>query len=323
MLIVLYFILLATGSTSWSAQNNAHTSMCFSHSREFLARGLANKLCVVSNTRYTTDPTYLNHTPAPAAIETLDFSPDDNLLASGDSTGIVRVWNHFSTQKLRSSRKPYGIFSKSAIKRVRFVDNTLLALAKNKPGKTLALIDCITGKTISRCNTFANPVIGLETSATPNIIVFADQQRTYVWDIRTNTQMPGRTNKYTLIESIACHPTEPLIAIGYSPTCRGLEKIKIWNYAEAKLQSFHNHISKSGDAIQHINFDPNKEELLFFEDKKVIVVNHAVGKEKYRSRRTFTIPILALAYNNETIVLGMQNGETACLMNRYKSQQHQ
>ncbi|BDC34045.1 hypothetical protein Noda2021_00030 [Candidatus Dependentiae bacterium Noda2021] len=300
-----------------SAQNNAHTSMCFSHNREFLARGLANKICVVSNVRYEVDPTYLNHKAKAAALESLAFSPNDNFIASGDSTGVIRIWNSNSTQKVYSSHKLFNRRSRSSIKFVRFVGNYLLTLAKNKPGKAPVVKDCTTGKTVCKSSHKPHVITGIESSS-PHIIMFSDQQRPYVWDIRTNKHIPGRTNKFTLVETIGCHPTLPLVAVGYTPTCDGYEKIRIWNYAENKMLSCHSHKSRTDDGITHITFDPQKYEYAFCADHKVIVVNAAVGTEKYHSKRSFEVPALALTHNDETILMGMKNGEIVRLMNRYK-----
>jgi predicted NACHT family NTPase len=153
------------------------------------------------------------------SVRSVIFSPDGKLLATGDSEGVVRLWE-FSTQREILTCKGHT----NVVESVAFSPDGEI-LASGSYENTIKLWNVKTGECLKVLQGHTESVMSVTFHPDGNILASGSFDRTIrLWDIRTGECLKILQDHTKVVFSVAFHPAGEMLASG-----SGDETVRLWN----------------------------------------------------------------------------------------------
>ncbi len=238
-------------------------SATFSPDGKLLATSTDNEICLweVANIKQTI--TCNGHT---AWVQSLAFSPDGQILASGSNDQTIRLWNLDTGQCLKTLRG-----HASWVQSLAFSPNGQI-LASGSNDQTVKLWNVHTGQCLKTLLGHSNRVFF--TTFTPNgqtLVTGGEDQTVRVWDVNTGSCLRVLEIPINWVLSIALSPDGQTLATGSDRTT-----VKFWDLASGEciktLPDYNSH-------VWAVAFTPDGKTLVTgSEDKTVKIWDVLTGK---------------------------------------------
>jgi WD40 repeat protein/DNA-binding Xre family transcriptional regulator len=191
-------------------------SATFSPDGKLLATGIDNEICLWEVTNIKQIMTCKGHT---SWVQSLAFSPDKNLLASGSNDQTIRLWN-IHTAQCWQIFQGHG----SSVRCLAFSpDGAVLASGSND--QTIRLWNIHTTQCWQILSGHTNRVIFVAFSANGKILVSAGEDQTIrVWDVDTGQCLRILTTHINWVQSIALSPDGQTLVTASDGTT-----VQFWN----------------------------------------------------------------------------------------------
>jgi predicted NACHT family NTPase len=166
------------------------------------------------------------------SVRSVIFSPDGKLLATGDSEGVVRLWE-FSTQREILTCKGHT----NVVESVAFSPDGEI-LASGSYENTIKLWNVKTGECLKVLQGHTESVMSVTFHPDGNILASGSFDRTIrLWDIRTGECLKILQDHTKVVFSVAFHPAGEMLASG-----SGDETVRLWNIGTGEcLKILHGH----------------------------------------------------------------------------------
>ncbi|OUL28577.1 NB-ARC domain-containing protein [Nostoc sp. 106C] len=238
-------------------------SATFSPDGKLLATSIDREICLWSVANIQQIITYISHTNW---VQSLAFSPDGQILASGSNDQTVRLWNVHTGQCLKTLRG-----HKSWVQSLAFSpDGQILASGSNDQTVRLWCVD--TGECLRSLSGHRNRVIF--TTFTPNgqtLITGSEDQTVRLWDVNTGACLRVLEIPINWVLSIALSPDGQTLATGSDRTT-----VKFWDIATGECIST---LPDYDSYVWTVTFSPDGKTLVTgSEDKTVKIWDVFTGK---------------------------------------------
>ncbi len=238
-------------------------SATFSPDGKLLATSIDHEICLWSVTNIKQIITYIGHT---SWVQSLAFSPDGEILASGSNDQTVRLWNVHTGQCLLTLRG-----HTSWVQSLTFShDGKILASGSND--QTVRLWDVHTGQCLQTLLGHSNRVIFITfTLNGQTLVTGSDDQTVRLWDVNTGSCLRVLEIPINWVLSIALSPDGQTLATGSNRTT-----VKFWDLATGEcintLPDYNSH-------VWAVAFSPDGKTLVTgSEDKTVKIWDVLTGK---------------------------------------------
>ncbi|MBD2194625.1 MULTISPECIES: WD40 domain-containing protein [Calothrix] len=221
-------------------------SATFSPDGKLLATSIDHEICLWSVTNIKQIVTYMGHT---SWVQSLAFSPDGNILASGSNDQTVRLWNIHTGQCLKTLRGHTSWVQSLAFS----PDGNILASGGKDQIVKLWRID--TGECLQTLSGHSNRVIFIAFTANGETLVSGSEDQTVrVWDVLTGECLRVLKIPINWVLAIALSPDGQTLATGSDRTT-----VKFWDLV-------------SGDCISTIpDYQSHVWTVAFSSDGKTLV----------------------------------------------------
>ncbi|MEG4423482.1 MULTISPECIES: WD40 domain-containing protein [unclassified Microcoleus] len=167
-----------------------------------------------------------------SSVRSVIFSPDGKLLATGDSDGVVRLWEASSGREILTCKGHTNV-----VESVTFSPDGEI-LASGSYDKTIKLWDVKSGECLKVLQGHTESVMFVTFNPDGNILASGSFDRTIrLWDIRTRKCLQILQGHTESVFSVAFHPAGEMLASGSSDTT-----VRLWNIHTGEcLQILHGH----------------------------------------------------------------------------------
>ncbi|XZN97428.1 MAG: eIF2A-related protein [Microcoleus sp.] len=167
-----------------------------------------------------------------SSIRSVMFSPDGKLLATGDTDGIVRLWEASSCREILTCKGHSNV-----VESVAFSSDGKI-LASGSYDKTIKLWDVKTGECLKVLQGHTESVMSVRFNPDGNILASGSFDGTVrLWDIRTSECCKILQDHTKVGFSVAFHPGGEILATG-----SGDQTIRVWNINSGEcLKIFEGH----------------------------------------------------------------------------------
>ncbi|MEG5058829.1 NACHT domain-containing protein [Microcoleus sp. A2-C5] len=153
------------------------------------------------------------------SVRSVIFSPDGKLLATGDSDGVVRLWEASSSREILTCKGHTNVVESVAFS----PDGKILASGSYE--NTIKLWDVKTGECLKVLQGHTGSVMSVTFNPDGNILASGSFDRTIrLWDIRTGKCLKTLQNHTKVVFSLAFHPAGEILASG-----SGDKTVRLWN----------------------------------------------------------------------------------------------
>ncbi|MCC3584509.1 NACHT domain-containing protein [Microcoleus sp. PH2017_30_WIL_O_A] len=166
------------------------------------------------------------------SVRSVIFSPDGKLLATGDTDGIVRLWEASSCREILTCKGHSNV-----VESVAFSSDGKI-LASGSYDKTIKLWDVKTGECLKVLQGHTESVMSVRFNPDGNILASGSFDGTVrLWDIRTSECCKILQDHTKVGFSVAFHPGGEILATG-----SGDQTIRVWNINSGEcLKIFEGH----------------------------------------------------------------------------------
>ncbi|MCC3469544.1 MAG: NACHT domain-containing protein [Microcoleus sp. PH2017_06_SFM_O_A] len=167
-----------------------------------------------------------------SSIRSVMFSPDGKLLATGDTDGIIRLWEASSCREILTCKGHSNV-----VESVAFSSDGKI-LASGSYDKTIKLWDVKTGECLKVLQGHTESVMSVRFNPDGNILASGSFDGTVrLWDIRTSECCKILQDHTKVGFSVAFHPGGEILATG-----SGDQTIRVWNINSGEcLKIFEGH----------------------------------------------------------------------------------
>ncbi len=152
-------------------------------------------------------------------VRSVIFSPDGKLLATGDSDGVVRLWEASSGREILTCKGHTNV-----VQSVAFSPDDEI-LASGSYDQTIRLWDVKTGECLKVLDGHTESVMSVTFHPDENILASGSFDRTIrLWDIRTGECLKILDGHTKVVFSLAFHPAGEMLASG-----SGDPTVRLWN----------------------------------------------------------------------------------------------
>ncbi|MEG4070473.1 NACHT domain-containing protein [Microcoleus sp. Pol11C2] len=152
-------------------------------------------------------------------VRTVIFSPDGKVLATGDSDGVVRLWEASSGREILTCKGHTNV-----VESVAFSPDGEI-LASGSYDKTIKLWDVKTGECLKVLQGHTESVMSVTFNPDGNILASGSFDRTVrLWDIRTGECCKILQDHTEVVFSVAFHPAGEMLASGSRD-----RTVRLWN----------------------------------------------------------------------------------------------
>jgi len=153
------------------------------------------------------------------SVRSVAFSPDGKLLATGDSDGIVRLWEASSGRELLTCKEHTNV-----VESVAFSPSGKI-LASGSYDKTIRLWDVNTGECLQVLQAHTESVMSVTFSPSGNILASGSFDCTIrLWDIPTGKCLKILQGHTKVVLSVAFNPAGDMLATG-----SGNKTVRLWD----------------------------------------------------------------------------------------------
>ncbi|MEG3987473.1 NACHT domain-containing protein [Microcoleus sp. S28C3] len=167
-----------------------------------------------------------------SSVRSVIFSPDGKLLATGDTDGIVRLWEASTGREILTCKGHTNVVESVAFS----PDGKILASASYD--KTIELWDVKTGECLKVLQGHTESVMSVTFNPDGNILASGSFDRTIrLWDIRTGECLKILLDHTKVVLSVVFHPVDEMLASG-----SGDNTVRLWNLGTGEcLKILHGH----------------------------------------------------------------------------------
>ncbi|XZN92895.1 MAG: NACHT domain-containing protein [Microcoleus sp.] len=152
-------------------------------------------------------------------VRSVIFSPDGQLLATGDTDGVVRLWEASSCREILTCKGHTNV-----VESVAFSPDGKI-LASGSYDKTIELWDIKTGECLKVLQGHTESVMSVTFNPDGNMLASGSFDRTIgLWDIRTGECLQILHGHTENVFSVAFHPAGEMFASG-----SGDKTVRLWN----------------------------------------------------------------------------------------------
>ncbi|MEG4859176.1 NACHT domain-containing protein [Microcoleus sp. K1-B6] len=152
-------------------------------------------------------------------VRSVIFSPDGKLLATGDSDGVVRLWEASTGREILTCKGHTNVVESVAFS----PDGEILASASYD--KIIKLWDVQTGECLKVWQGHTESVMSVTFNPDGNILASGSFDRTIrLWDIRTGECLKILLDHTKVVFSVAFHPAGDILASGSAD-----KTVRLWN----------------------------------------------------------------------------------------------
>ncbi|MEG4851383.1 NACHT domain-containing protein [Microcoleus sp. B5-D4] len=153
------------------------------------------------------------------SVRSVIFSPDGQLLATGDTDGVVRLWEASSSREILTCTGHTNVVESVAFS----PDGKILASGSYE--NTIKLWDVKTGECLKVLHGHTGSVMSVTFNPDGNILASGSFDRTIrLWDIRTGECCKILQDHTKVVFSVAFHPVGEMLASG-----SGDNTVRLWN----------------------------------------------------------------------------------------------
>ncbi|MEG4585969.1 NACHT domain-containing protein [Microcoleus sp. MOSTC5] len=153
------------------------------------------------------------------SVRSVIFSPDGKQLATGDSDGVVRLWESSSGREILTCKGHTNV-----VESVAFSPDGEI-LASGSYDKIIKLWDVKTGECLKVLQGHTESVMCVTFNPDGNILASGSFDRTIrLWDIRTGECLKTLPDHTKVVFSVAFHPAGEILASG-----SGDKTVRLWN----------------------------------------------------------------------------------------------
>ncbi len=153
------------------------------------------------------------------SVRSVIFSPDGKLLATGDSDGVVRLWEASSGREILTCKGHTNV-----VESVAFSPDGEI-LASGSYDQIIKLWDVQTGECLKVLQGHTQSVMSVTFNPDGNILASGSFDRTVrLWDIRTGECCKILQDHTKVVFSVAFHPAGEILASG-----SGDKTVRLWN----------------------------------------------------------------------------------------------
>ena len=166
------------------------------------------------------------------SVRSVIFSPDGKLLATGDTDGVVRLWEASSCREILTCKGHTNVVESVAFS----PDGKILASGSYE--NTIKLWDVKTGECLKVFEGHTESVMSVTFHPDGNILASGSFDRTIrLWDVRTGECCKILQDHTKVVFSVAFHPAGEMLASG-----SGDQTIRLWNIGTGEcLKILHGH----------------------------------------------------------------------------------
>ncbi|MEG4839254.1 WD40 domain-containing protein [Microcoleus sp. B9-D4] len=166
------------------------------------------------------------------SVRSVTFSPDGQLLATGDSDGVVSLWEASSCREILTCKGHTNVVESVAFS----PDGEILASASYD--KTIKLWDVKSGECLKVLQGHTESVMFVTFNPDGNILASGSFDRTVrLWDIQTHECLKILHGHTKVVFSLAFHPAGEILASGSGDTT-----VRLWNiHTGERLQILQGH----------------------------------------------------------------------------------
>ncbi|MEG4168191.1 MULTISPECIES: WD40 domain-containing protein [unclassified Microcoleus] len=166
------------------------------------------------------------------SVRSVIFSPDGKLLATGDTDGIVRLWEASSYREILTCKGHTNVVESVAFS----PDGKILASGSYE--NTIKLWDVKTGECLKVLHGHTESVMSVTFNPDGNILASGSFDRTIrLWDIHTGECCKILQDHTKVVFSVAFHPAGEMLATG-----SGDQTLRLWNINSGEcLKILHGH----------------------------------------------------------------------------------
>ncbi|MEG4227065.1 NACHT domain-containing protein [Microcoleus sp. N9_B2] len=166
------------------------------------------------------------------SLRSVIFSPDGKLLATGDSDGVVALWEASSGREILTCKGHTNVVESVAFS----PDGDILASASYD--KTIKLWDVKSGECLKVLQGHTESVMFVTFNPDGNILASGSFDRTIrLWDIGTGECLKTLQDHTKVVFSVAFHPAGEMLASG-----SGDKTVRLWNVGTGEcLKILHGH----------------------------------------------------------------------------------
>ncbi|MFM9266635.1 NACHT domain-containing protein [Tychonema sp. BBK16] len=167
-----------------------------------------------------------------SGVRSVIFSPDGKLLATGDSDGVVRLWESSSGREILTCKGHTNVVESVAFS----PDGEILASGSYE--KTIKLWDVKTGECLKVLQGHTESVMSVTFNPDGNMLASGSFDRTVrLWDIRMGECLQICHGHTENVFSVAFHPAGEMLASGSSD-----KTVRLWNVGTGEcLKILHGH----------------------------------------------------------------------------------
>ncbi len=198
-------------------------------------------------------------------INSVSFSPDAKILASGSRDSTIKLWNVSTGQLIRTINDSKPIVSVS-------FSSDGKTLASNSGDKSIKLWNVATGKEIKTLNGHSNWVRSLSFSPDSKTLASgSDDKSIKLWNVATGKEIKTLNGHSNGVNSVSFSPDGKTLASSSND-----KTIKIWDVATGKeMKSLNGH----KDLVKSVSFNPKGKTLASGSDDNTIKIwNVATGQ---------------------------------------------
>ncbi|WP_293332349.1 NACHT domain-containing protein [Microcoleus sp. CAWBG58] len=179
-------------------------------------------------------------------VRSVIFSPDGKLLATGDTDGVVRLWEPSSGREILTCKGHSNV-----VESVAFSPDGKI-LVSGSYDKTIKLWDFKTGECLNCFEGHTESVMSVRFNPDGNVLASGSFDGTVrLWDIRTGECCKILQDQTKVVFSVAFHPAGEMLATG-----SGDQTIKLWNIKSGEcLKIFEGHTKN----VFSVAFNPTGE----------------------------------------------------------------
>ncbi|MEG4104971.1 WD40 domain-containing protein [Microcoleus sp. S13_C5] len=153
------------------------------------------------------------------SLRSVIFSPDGQVLATGDTDGVVRLWEASSSREILTCKGHTNVVESVAFS----PDGKILASGSYE--NTIKLWDVKTGECLKVLHGHTGSVMSVTFNPDGNILASGSFDRTIrLWDIRTGECCKILQDHTKVVFSVAFHPVGEMLASG-----SGDNTVRLWN----------------------------------------------------------------------------------------------
>ncbi|MEG4055586.1 MULTISPECIES: WD40 domain-containing protein [unclassified Microcoleus] len=153
------------------------------------------------------------------SVRSVVFSPDGKLLATGDSDGVVRLWEASSGREILTCKGHTNVLESVAFS----PDGEILA--SGSYDKTIKLWDVKTGECLKVLRGHTESVMFVTFNSDGNLLASGSFDRTVrLWDTRRGECLKTLQHHTKVVFSVAFHPAGDILASG-----SGDKTVRLWN----------------------------------------------------------------------------------------------